>query len=86
MQSCQQTVHKIAKFHSHFQLKSKWEVGITNFSEQLSQTSQNNSQQTKNKNKLNTSFDNEFYFKWKGLKGLEWWHCTSHKDLKIHQN
>ena len=53
-------------------------VEITSFSKQLVQRSQN-SQQTKNK--LNIAFDSGFYFKWKGLRGSEWWHCLSHKDL-----
>ena len=43
-QICQQTVHKIAKFHSHFQLKSKRELKLklhaANFSKKLIQKSQ----------------------------------------------
>ena len=39
--TCQQTVHKIAKFHSHFQLKSKQElkVKLAIFSKKLIQKS-----------------------------------------------
>ena len=50
------------------------------FSKKFVQKSQN-SQETKNK--LYTAFNSGFYFKWKGLRGLEWWHCLSHKDLII---
>ena len=35
-QICQQTVHKIAKFHSHFQLKSTWEGRNNEFKRALS--------------------------------------------------
>ena len=45
----QQTVHKIAKFHSHFQLKSNWElkINLAIFSNKLIQKSQNSYQRTK---------------------------------------
>ena len=41
------TVHKINRFHAHFQLKSIQKVEIKSFSEQLVQRSKKNSQPTK---------------------------------------
>ena len=80
-QICQQTVQKINKFHSHFQLKSKrkernnefWRAINSDISDELST----------NRNKLNTAFDKGFYSKWEGLRRSEWRHCLSHKDLII---
>ena len=48
-QTCQLTVHKIAKFHLHFQLKSKQElkVKLAIFSKKLIQKSQKSYQRTK---------------------------------------
>ena len=48
-QTYQQIVHKIAKFHSHFQLKSEQElkVKLAIFSKKLIQKSQNSYQKTK---------------------------------------
>ena len=48
-QACQQVVHKIAKFHSDFQLKSKQElkVKLAILSKKLIQKFQNSSQRTK---------------------------------------
>ena len=76
-----QTVHKITKFHSHFQLKSKregrnnefWQAVSSGISEELSTSN----------NKLNTAFDNGFDSKWKIIRRSEWCHCRSHKDLII---
>ena len=86
-QICQQTVHKITKFHSHFQLKSKRDYRNNEFQREISlEISQ---ELSINKNKLNIAFDKGFYSKWKGLRRLEWWNCLSHKDLisnKVHQN
>ena len=44
---CQQTVHRITKFHSYFQLKSKWDGKLVVFSKKLIKKSQNNYQRTK---------------------------------------
>ena len=35
-QICQQIVHKITEFHSHFQLKSQWEGGNNAFWQAIS--------------------------------------------------
>ena len=45
-QICQQTVHRITKFHSHFQLKSKWEGKTSYFYQEINSESQDNYQRT----------------------------------------
>ena len=62
-QICQQTVHKIAKFYSHFQLKSKREGRNNQFQQAIS--SEILEVLSVNKSKLNTAFDNGFYSEWK---------------------
>ena len=64
-QICQQTVHRITKFRSHFQLKSKSEDINNEFWRAIS--SEISEELLTNKNTLNTAFDNGFYSKWKGL-------------------
>ena len=65
-QICQQAVNKIAKFHSHFQLKSYQEGRNNGF--KLAITSEMSEELSTNKNKLNTAFDNGFCSKWNGLR------------------
>ena len=66
-------------------------AALTSFSDSVSYitffsrwriTSEISEKHSVNKNKLNTTFDNGFHSKLKGLRRLEWLHCLSHKDLR----
>ena len=59
-QICQQTVHEFIKFHSHVQLKLKMEGRNCEFWQAIS--SEISEELSTNKNKLNTAFDNGYYF------------------------
>ena len=71
------TVHKMTKFHLHFQLKSKREGRNNEFYQAVSSEISEKLSTNKN-NWLNTAFDNGFYSKWKGPRRSEWWDCLSH--------
>ena len=59
-QICQQTVHEITKFYSHFQLKSKWEDKTSYFLARNKVKISKRSSKNKN-NLIIVGFDGSYY-------------------------